>query len=788
MYAYTVHCSVKEMVEFVFRSGSIDYRYKSGKRAKKGIQIHQILQERHSRQALSAGLEYESEFTLSADIEYKDIHFDIEGRADGIVRTKDCIHIEEIKSTQRELEEIEKPSKVHLAQAKCYGYLYCLLYKPDKAVIYLTYCSTESLKVKVFSQQMSFNELKRFFYDVIEKYYFWCELSMKMTEERNSSIKGFDFPFGSFRKGQRELSAAVYKTIRSGRKLFAQAPTGTGKTVSTLFPAIKILPEIKASPGKIFYLTAKNITRTVAEGSVRKMTQKGLKIKAVILSAKEKTCINDGGALCSSESCPYANGHFDRVNTALLDIITEKDVIALADIIQTAKKYTVCPFELGLDISLFSDIIICDYNYAYDPKAKLKRFFADKTGDYIALVDEAHNLADRARDMYSAALMKSDFTEAIKIIGEGTRHINRTLSKINAYFVRRLSQLDSEKEAQVWDSAPDEFTAIINDFLYDADFWLSEKGKGEDFDKVLELYFKAQDFVRIAELYDDRFKTVLERKEGTAAMKLMCLDPSYLLSVEEKNFISSVFFSATLTPIDYFIEILGGDKNENHMAISSPFDPKRLFVAADTGISTLYKNREESYEPVADRLFEMVSAREGNYFAFFSSYHYMDEVSRLFESKYPEINTLKQARAMSEAQKESFINQFKNSYDMKLGFVVLGGAFSEGIDLTGDSLIGAAVIGVGLPMLCLEKDMIAQYYSSKGRRGFEYAYQYPGINKVLQAAGRVIRTENDKGVVLLIDCRYGDNSYRRLLPPQWSVDDFSGENRLSDLLKAFWKE
>lgn len=787
MYSYTFHCSVRQIVEFVLRSGSIDYRYRSNKRAQRGTQIHQMLQKKHYKKALLEGFDYESEFSLKAEILYRDINFEIEGRADGIVVDGDNVHIEEIKSTTKKLQDIDEPAPMHIAQAKCYGYLFCLLNKTEKAKIYVTYCNLESLETKVFAEELSISRLKDFFYGILDKFYFWTEMSFEMAEQRNNSIRELKFPFGAFRKGQRDFSAAVYRSLFSKKKLFAQAPTGTGKTISTLFPAVKFLPEIKSSPGKIFYLTAKNITRGVAEASVKAMIDKGLKIKAVVLSAKEKTCYCEGEAICSVEFCPYALGHYDRVNNAILDIIKNHDIMNLQTILEYAKKHFICPFEFGLDIALFADIVICDYNYAYDPKAKLKRFFSDTQGDYIALVDEAHNLADRAREMFSAEISKDDFSKVIKLLGPSNTHIYKTVTKINSYFVNQLANLDYDINAIVKTQEPEELVNLLSDFMYDADFWLSEKEKNETYDSVLEVYFKAQDFLRISELYDDKFNTMLERRDNSVFIKLLCLDPSFLLGIEEKNFISSVFFSATLTPLDYFIEILGGDKNDNYMAIASPFESKNLFVAIDTSVSTTYLNRSKSYSTVADRLYEMLMAKEGNYFAFFSSYQYMKEVSKIFSEKYSDIKVLLQSQNMTEEEKMEFINSFcENTNQTKLGFVVLGGAFSEGIDLTGEKLIGAAVVGVGLPMVCLEKNVISDYYKKKNNLGFEYSYQYPGMNKVLQAVGRVIRTEEDKGVILLIDNRYARYEYKNLFPNHWNIINYFDGNKLTDLLKSFW--
>ncbi len=788
MYSYTVHCSVRQMVEFILRSGSVDYRRKSMKKALKGIQIHNIIQKKHFKEALLNGFDYESEFPLKAEILYKDIKFEIEGRADAIVAVKNHIHIEEIKSTSKRLENIEAPNELHLAQAKCYGYLYCLEHKAESAFIHLCYADVSGSETKVFSQQLKLCELKDYFYKILDRLYFWAEFSFKMTEERNASCLELKFPYGEFRKGQRDFCAAVYRSLFSKKKLFAQAPTGTGKTVSTLFPAVKFLPQIKNSSGKIFYLTAKNITRTIAEDCVRAMVKNGLKIKAVVLSSKEKTCPFNGKIPCEPSSCEYACGHYDRVNNAVLDILNTIDVINLEDITNYCKKYSVCPFELGLDIALFADIIICDYNYAYDPKVKLKRFFSENKGDYIALVDEAHNLVDRAREMFSAEISEDDFAKLKAVFKKSSSRIIKEVKKIDSFFADGLSQLDDEQSALVKTAANQELFNVISDFIYDADFWLSENEGNEAYDTVLQIYFKAQDFLRIADLYDSRFVYVLEKKDYSASIKLFCIDPSYLLKNEEANFISTIFFSATLTPLNYFIEVLGGKSDDNYMAAASSFDKKNLFVAINPNIHTTYRKRHESYSLAAESIYCMVNAKKGNYFAFFPSYQYLNEVYSVFSQKYDNISVIIQRKNMTEAEKADFIASFSENNDVaRVGFVVLGGAFSEGIDLTGNRLIGAAVVGVGLPMLCTEKNIISNYYNSKNNMGFEYAYRYPGMNKVLQAAGRVIRTHSDKGVVLLMDSRYADNEYKNLFPGHWDKVNYVNIKNLYDSLKDFWQ-
>jgi len=778
-----IKISIRNMVEFLLRGGSINSGYMSSNRAVEGTILHQKLQNRHKIEAEKSGLTYKSEVSLKHSFTYKQYQYEAEGRADGLVTGGKLAVIEEIKSSLRPVEQIQNdPNHWHWAQAKCYGYIYSHLNNITNTEIRLTYGHLESEESVSFTQEMSFSELETFFFSIIERYHQFSEMEVNRITQRNETIKQLNFPFGEFRKGQRELCVSVYASVKQGKKLFAQAPTGTGKTVSALFPSIKALPTFAE---KIFYCTAKTITRQVAEDTIHAMIKAGLIIRTVTLTAKDKICFMPA-RLCNPFECEYANGHFDRVNEALLDIIINETLINRALIIEYAQKHLVCPFEYMMDTTLFCDVIICDYNHVYDPKAKLKRFFSNK-GDYIILNDEAHNLIDRSREMFSATASRDELTETRRLFGKKTA-IYKDIGKALKYF-RESAKSEAPNGAYTQKEMPVELCTILKGLASRLDEWLAEP-KNEIVDQILSTYFCISDFLRVSELYDDHYITYIETGEKTAFhIKLFCIDPSKMLAEANKKSLAVVFFSATLTPLEYFRDVLGGEDSDFTLRLSSPYPQDNLCLMIDTKISTKFKFRELSFEPITDRIYKMIEMRTGNYLVFFSSYAYMNKVAEIFQERYPKINILIQAPDMDEASRESFLSQFiPESAETMLAFAVLGGVFSEGVDLKAERLIGVIVVGVGLPMITEERNVIQNYYNREMGRGFEYAYLFPGMNKVMQAVGRVIRSETDRGIALLIDSRFADGEYRCTFPNEWSHARYiKGPKEMTEVLKDFWK-
>lgn len=780
MITNNIRISIRNLVEYTLRSGDIDNRFVGSSRALEGTKLHQKIQK--------SGIEgYNAEVSLIHSIEYSGFSLTLEGRIDGVILEGSGVVIDEIKTTAKPLECFEEADNpLHWAQAKCYAYIYALQNGLNDIFVQLTYYQIDSDEIKRIRRSFTFSVLEEFFYELIDKYLVWAAITRDWEVLRNNSIKNLKFPFEKYRAGQRQLAVAVYKTIDEGKKLFSQAPTGIGKTISTIFPSVKAIGEEKAA--KIFYLTAKTITRQVAEEAFEKMREHGLTFKTVILTAKDKICFKET-SICNPEMCEYAKGHYDRVDKALMEIIKTECSFTRETIERYAQKHHVCPFELSLDLAIWSDCVICDYNYVFDPRVYLKRFFQFNTGDYVFLVDEAHNLVDRAREMFSAELFKGPFLQLRKVFKSKKPRLSKALSKVNAQLLKMKKEC-GEQGYLVQKAEPKEVYGVLREFIREAEAWLGGNEKTEGYEELLNLYFDAMAFIKIAEFYDERYVTYIEKDQSEVKLKLFCLDPSYLLAEAVKRGKSAVFFSATLTPMNYYADILGGSENDYNMQLSSPFEGQNLCLLISDTISTKYRDRDNTYTEIAEYIYAVANRKTGNYLAFFPSYKYMNEVVHAFREIYPGIKTLVQSNIMTEQEREDFLDNFKSdARALLVGFTVLGGIFSEGIDLKGDRLLGAIVVGVGLPQLCLERNIIMDYFKIKNGLGYEYAYVYPGMNKVLQASGRVIRSEEDRGVVLLIDKRYSDTLYKRLFPVHWN--HYKRVKNLKSLdcnLDSFWQE
>lgn len=770
--------SVRNLVEFVMRSGDIDGGFVSSSRAVEGTRGHQKVQE-------AGGENYTPEVSISYIYKGMDIDLEITGRIDGVIRDNAKTTIDEIKTTSRDLSHIDEDYNLrHWAQAMCYAYIYALQNRHEVIWIRLTYYNIDSGKSISFEREMETLTLEEFFNDMVIKYLRWTEGVLNWQEVRNFSIREKGFPFEAYRKGQRELAVAVYKTISKGRRLFSQAPTGTGKTMGVLFPAIKALGEGLTS--RIFYLTAKTITRTVAENTLEIMRRRGLHIRSITLTAKEKICFNNVTS-CNPVECEYARGHFDRINDALEDMLHEEAITR--DVVEKyARRHRVCPFEFSLDAALFSDIVICDYNYLFDPRASLKRFFSEGSTDYVFLVDEAHNLVDRARDMFSAELQKGSFMDMKKTFKPIAKGLYDIFNEVNKHFIE-LGREVSGKEYIKLEEKPRELYKLIRRFTDIAEEELSRNPRGEEWEKLTDLYFEGIAFLRIFELFDNNYITYIKGSGRDLTLKLLCLDPSRILREVMDIGVSTILFSATLTPMGYYADMLGGCEEDYRVKLPSPFPEENLFVLMDNRLSTKFVDREDSYEEVAHDISSSL-VRKGNYLVFFPSYKYMKEVYDIFVEINSEVDTVLQSSDMDEVERENFLACFGiNRNKTLVGFAVMGGIFGEGIDLAGDRLIGAIIVGVGLPQVSPERNIIREHFEKNRGNGFEYAYIYPGINRVMQAAGRVIRTEKDTGIVLLIDSRFSKYPYRDLLPSEWKpLKRIVKTEDIEVLINDFWNK
>ena len=779
-----IRISVRNLVEFILREGDIDNRI-SGSMEKdamlQGGRMHRKIQRR-------MGPEYHAEYSLKMRIPCEGYQIQLEGRADGvIIREKDGkpdVIIDEIKGIFRDLHFLEAPVNVHLAQAKCYAYIYGEQNELDEIGVQMTYCHLDTEEVKRFRQHYSLEELKTWFDGLIEKYRKWAEFQIRWEKERDESIGKIEFPF-PYRKGQYDLAASVYRTILRKKKLFIQAPTGVGKTMSVIFPAVKAVREGLGQ--KIFYLTAKTITRTVAEQAFRTLKEQGLKFKVVTLTAKEKICLCEETD-CNPDACPYAKGHFDRVNDAVFDMITGGRDISRETLEEQARKYRVCPFELSLDVSVWTDAVICDYNYVFDPNAHLKRFFSE-SGDngYLFLIDEAHNLVERGREMYSAGLYKEDILEVRRAVKQMDSRLAKRLEETN----RLMLELKREcEDYRVLESVSHLALKLMN-LLTEMERFLEEYREGEKRELVLDLYFQVRDFLNIHDILDENYVIYSElERDGRFKVKLFCVNPAANLQnyLEQGN--STIFFSATLLPIRYYKKLLSVETDDYAVYAESPFPEENRLLIIGRDVSTRYTQRGQiMYRRIAEYIAAVAEARRGNYMAFFPSYRFMEDVYEEFIRRAPGITAVVQSQFMDEKEREQFLERFEASDSAGLvGFCVMGGIFSEGIDLAADRLIGAVVVGTGLPQVCNDREIVKQYFDSRGMDGFDYSYRYPGMNKVLQSAGRVIRTENDRGIIVLLDGRFCQKQYQELFPREWKVSRICSVGDIKEEAERFWEE
>ncbi|SDO09321.1 ATP-dependent DNA helicase [Acetanaerobacterium elongatum] len=779
-----VKISVRNLVEFLLRSGDLDSRFTGRDRMSEGAQLHRKLQKAY-------GSSYKAEVALKETRTVGGIAFTVIGRADGIITEEDKTTVDEIKSVTQPLDEVDEDfAPVHWAQARCYACMVAAQNGLTEITVRLTYVHADTEEVKTLDRVYTQEELETFFNDLLLSYHSWAEFSASWAELRDMSIKALSFPFAYYRRGQRELAAGVYKALRDEKRLFAQAPTGIGKTMSTVFPAVKAMGEGLTT--KIFYLTAKTVTRQVAQEAFERLRENGLRFKTVTLTAKEKICFQDTPA-CTPETCPYAKGHYNRVNAALRELLEENDAITRETVEAYARKHTVCPFELSLDLSMWVDAVICDYNYAFDPRVYLKRFFAQENQipDCVFLVDEAHNLVDRAREMFSAELKKSSFTQVKTALKKSAPRLKKRLNAVCKVFLELKEECGEERPSLVKNTQSEELCAALEHFLSECELWLKEHGKEhEQYDALLQLFFDSLGYLHTAELFDERYVFITDCAGHDVRARLFCVDPSMLLNNALNRARGAALFSATLTPLQYFKNILGGREEDYILKLSSPFDQRNMHLLLCGGISTKYRHRDESYGRIAEVIKAVIGGRAGNYMVFFPSYLYLQRVYDEFKALCPEVDTLIQQSGMTEPEREEFLLRFdaQNSETL-VGFSVMGGVFSEGVDLKGDRLIGSIIVGVGLPQVSTEQDIIMNFFNQENGMGFEYAYMYPGMNKVLQAAGRVIRSEADRGVVVLIDERFAHNEYLRLFPGHWSGCLLvKSPTQIEKSVREFWNE
>ena len=841
-----LHTSVRNLVEFILRGGDIDNR--SGRMITdammEGSKIHRKIQR-------SMGENYQAEVPLALTIEAEEYMLVIEGRADGIAygefpnqnsekeaytqdtfldrtgKSEEMVYIDEIKGVYRNVATMEAPVYVHKAQAMCYAYIYALQNHLDQIGVQMTYCNLDTEDVKLFQEVFAWDALADWFGNLIAEYRKWADWQIMWRRKRQESIQNLEFPY-PYREGQRKLVGDVYRTIRRGKNLFLQAPTGVGKTISTIFPAVKAVGEELAD--RIFYLTAKTITATVAKETFGLLREQGYQAKIIQLTAKEKLCLCGNTAIeqeaadqdnpypdfpqikleCNPQNCPYAKGHFDRVNDAVFELLQASDLFTREEILAQARKHRVCPFELSLDVATWCDNILCDYNYVFDPNVYLKRFFQDSSKEkYLFLVDEAHNLVDRSREMYSATLYKEDILAVKKIMKPHNQAIARTLDKCNK------AMLDFKRECENYSVC--ESVGVLTFYLMrlvsQMEEFFEKPREFPDKKTVLDFYFELRNFVNIYDLVDENYVIYDEMQEdGRFMIKLFCVDPSKNLQKCIDKSVSTIFFSATLLPINYYKRLLSTKEDNYAIYAQSTFDETQRLLAFGRDVSTKYTRRGPAeYEKIARYIRAAIRSKKGNYMVFFPSYKMMQDVYDVFvrveresdtrngvavsdeqniaeESLEESLTIIMQHSNMNEAEREEFLQAFEQEDGGTLvAFCVMGGLFGEGIDLKNDRLIGAVIVGTGLPQISNEREILKQYYDKQGLSGFDYAFRYPGINKVLQAAGRVIRTQEDRGIIVLLDERFLQSDYNALYPREWKNRIVGNVETVDAEICKFWE-
>lgn len=841
-----LHTSVRNLVEFILRGGDIDNR--SGRMITdammEGSKIHRKIQR-------SMGENYQAEVPLALTIEAEEYMLVIEGRADGIAygefpnqnsekeaytqdtfldrtgKSEEMVYIDEIKGVYRNVATMEAPVYVHKAQAMCYAYIYALQNHLDQIGVQMTYCNLDTEDVKLFQEVFAWDALADWFGNLIAEYRKWADWQIMWRRKRQESIQNLEFPY-PYREGQRKLVGDVYRTIRRGKNLFLQAPTGVGKTISTIFPAVKAVGEELAD--RIFYLTAKTITATVAKETFGLLREQGYQAKIIQLTAKEKLCLCGNTAIeqeaadqdnpypdfpqikleCNPQNCPYAKGHFDRVNDAVFELLQASDLFTREEILAQARKHRVCPFELSLDVATWCDNILCDYNYVFDPNVYLKRFFQDSSKEkYLFLVDEAHNLVDRSREMYSATLYKEDILAVKKIMKPHNQAIARTLDKCNK------AMLDFKRECENYSVC--ESVGVLTFYLMrlvsQMEEFFEKPREFPDKKTVLDFYFELRNFVNIYDLVDENYVIYDEMQEdGRFMIKLFCVDPSKNLQKCIDKSVSTIFFSATLLPINYYKRLLSTKEDNYAIYAQSTFDETQRLLAFGRDVSTKYTRRGPAeYEKIARYIRAAIRSKKGNYMVFFPSYKMMQDVYDVFvrveresdtrngvavsdeqniaeKSLEESLTIIMQHSNMNEAEREEFLQAFEQEDGGTLvAFCVMGGIFGEGIDLKNDRLIGAVIVGTGLPQISNEREILKQYYDKQGLSGFDYAFRYPGINKVLQAAGRVIRTQEDRGIIVLLDERFLQSDYNALYPREWKNRIVGNVETVDAEICKFWE-
>ena len=793
-----IEMSVRSLCERACHRGDLGaYFSAEGDSSVDGGAIHRKIQS-------EAGATYRAEVALSNTTLFEGLYFTVSGRADGVLRGPEGLEVDEIKCVHSRDFSLP-PREVFLAQLKCYAYFLALSEDLSEIRARLTYYHAESEKIKRFRYRFTIDQLRSDYEALLSKIIRFARMEVQRRIEVLPSAAWVKFPYPELREGQELMIREGFWAIRRGKRLFVEAPTGTGKTISALYPAVRALGAGEVD--KIFYLTAKASTRSEAYRATSRLFEAGAKLRAVVITAKEQLCPCQGGmraengtSRCNPEDCDRARGYYDRRDEALLELLEGRNGYPRQSIVETANKYGICPYELSLDLSEYCDVVICDYNYAFDPTVYFRRYFGDagKRENYVFLIDEAHNLADRAREMYSATIRRSDFERVLAELAGERELANAVSSMIRS--LGRLRELCREELVKDADGNEQGFylcraplgnlNTELEIFRKKIDFYLKKHPESPLFGNLFSLSSAVRHYLSVNEYFDEGFLTYVELSGGDLTVKTYCLDPSPTMDALLHRAKASILFSATLTPSEYFCDVLGGAEHAESISLPSPFDPEQFGIAVVDYLSTRACDREKNDAKYASVIAATVSARAGNYIAYFPSYELLERVRKAFCKKYPKVEVIVQKQGMGLREKEEFLSAFREDRGrLRVGFCVLGGAFSEGVDLPGSRLIGSIIFGVGMPSLSNERNMILEYFDQDEGQGYDYAYTYPGMTHVLQAVGRVIRLPSDCGVAVLVDDRYATPKYRAMFPPHWQGVQYAGNARsLAEIMRRFWEK
>ncbi len=775
---------ITDLVYLTKRSGDLktDLSTYGRQRVMDGIRLHRKIQDSRSES-------YQSEVFLSRILEFDEFYLEIKGRADGIDYGADPIVIEEIKSHSVDYEELEEGQKnMHWAQLYFYAFMLSDMKEDiDLIDLHLSYIHTDSEELHTEKRIFKTEEIGFLCRKMIDKFRGLLLFKINHEKERNAVLLTQAFPLPNFREGQRDLAAAVYRTVKRKELLFIEAPTGTGKTIGIIFPALKAMGE--GICNQLFFLTAKGTGKEAAVKAMELMNTGNEVLSTLVITTKSTICFNPEKA-CDPEECDYCKGYFDKLDAAVAACIERHKIKGKEEIQNIAGEFGICPFEFSLDLIMSSDVVVCDYNYVYDPRVKLKRVFEEENKEVFLLADEAHNLVSRARDMYSSEIAEQELTDGKKRWGKESKALNSGYNRVLKHFRALRNIYEAEgKEALIMAEGPDELCRSLRELMHVIERFNAKHPIYPRKKELMEDYFRYLAVVRIWEIYGKGHTTVITGA-GKISVKLLCLDPSSFVTETTGLTGGAVFFSGTLAPIEFYTKSLFADRSVRFRSFPSPFVREHVYVTAVTHISTMYRDRKSSLNELCRTIYTVISCKAGNYLVFCPSFAYLEDIVLRFIELFPDIDAdiYTQTPDMSQEDRSVFLSRLDGNREKPLlGFVVSGGVFGEGIDPVSDRLIGAVIVGVAMPAINPETDALKDYYAEKYGKGFEFAYQYPGINTVLQNSGRVIRSETDKGIICFIDTRYARAGYRRFIPEHLKPIYVRNLDDLEKGIRAFWE-